>query len=279
VLDSIGRNRNHHCNLGRTWSQEEIQLLLECQLDLSRPQAARKYLEEATKRGYPSRTLTGVLGRLNKHFRDNKTKHQWSRDEENHLSELFQEYPFLIALEKYNHWAATRGYSRRNPDPVRVRLSKLGVSVKNPVFVCTQGAIARSLGISDLTAKKYIERSRVKVEPLGQKLVCDAENFYTQFARKGLWLDCMRGLARNGSKPDLDRWALLLPIQTSRLTEEWAAIESKIPLVRSPLSFQPLTVSQFARETGVTTGAIRTAIREGRRSVGKVRFELCDRVV
>jgi hypothetical protein len=272
VLDAIGRSRTSS-NLGLLWTTAEIQLLNICQSGRSRPQAAIKYLEEAKKLGYPDRTRVAVEHRLQRFFSDNKTKHLWTQDEDNHLIELFQEYLFEVAFTKYQHWATTRNYPARDRDPVYGRLSKLGISVVDPVVVAGMNSIARSLGLSAQTASKFIRKSGVKIEKVGQKMVCEVDRFYRWFVSSNAWIDCLRGCAQSGHNPNLDSWSVLLEIPLSQLKSEWEKASNSFLRVRSPIG-SVMSVAKFARQNNVTANAIRKAIREGRSSVSGVRFEV-----
>jgi hypothetical protein len=273
VLDAVGRSRTSS-NLGLLWTTPEIELLNSCQSDRSRPQAAVKYLEEAKKLGYPDRTKIAVEHRLQRFFRDNKTKHLWTQDEDNHLIELFQEYPFEIALPKYQYWATTRNYPARNRNPVYERLSNLGVSVVDPVVVAGMNSIARSLGLASQTVAKLIRRSGIKTEKIGQKIVCEVDLFYRWFASNNLWIDCLKDCAQTGNRPSLDDWSPLLDIPLSQIESEWAKAVNSFLRVRSPIGSE-MSVAQFARANGITASAIRKAAREGRSSVSGIRFEVC----
>jgi hypothetical protein len=274
-IDAIGRRRKSS-NLGLLWTTEELQLLNACQSDRSRPQAAIKYLEEAKKLGYPIRSKSAIDHRLNRFFRDNKIKFAWTQDEDNHLIELFQEYPFEIAFKKYQHWAETRNYPIRDRDPIYGRLSKLGVSIIDPVVVAGMNSIARSLGLASQTVTKFVRKSGIKIEQVGQKIVCEADRFYQWFVSSGSWIKCLRGCAQTGSKPNLDSWSILLNIPVAEIQAEWRNAKNSLLRVRSPLAAESLLVADFAKREQVTANAIRTAIRQGRMQVSGVKFEVCS---
>jgi hypothetical protein len=273
VLGAVGRSRTSS-NLGLLWTTPEIELLNSCQSDRSRPQAAVKYLEEAKKLGYSDRTKIAVEHRLQRFFRDNKTKHLWTQDEDNHLIELFQEYPFEIAFTKYQHWTTTRNYPARDRDPIYGRLSNLGVSVVDPVVVAGVNSIARSLGLASQTVAKLIRKSGIKIEKIGQKIVCEVDLFYQWFVGSGSWIGCLKGCAQTGSNPDLDNWSALLNIPLTQIKSEWTKAVNSFLKVRSPIG-SAMSATQFARANGITASAIRKAAKEGRSSVSRIRFEVC----
>lgn len=271
-LDAIGRSRASS-NLGVLWTIPEIELLHSCQSDRSRPQAVIKYLAEAEKLGYPVRSKPAIENRLQRFFSNNKIKHLWTEDEDNHLIELFQEYPFEIAYPKYLHWASIRNYPTRDRDPIYARLSKLGVSIVDPVIVAGFNLIARSLGLASQTVTKYVQKSGIRTEKVGQKIVCEVDKFYCWFVASESWIECLRRCAKSGVKPDLDSWSVLLNISIVQIENEWDKAKRSMLRVRSPLG-SPLLVAEFAKQNYITANAIRAAIRKGRNRVGNVNFEV-----
>lgn len=274
IFDTIGRRRTS-CNLGAIWTTAEIELLYSCQLDLTRSQAAAKYLLEARKLDYPTRTETSIHSRLDRYCRHNKTKFRWAKAEDNCLIELFQEYPFEIAFKKYQGLVAARNYPTRNKNSVYSRLSRLGISVLDPVLVAGINSIARSLGLSSQTIAKFLRKSKISTKKVGQKVVCNVNVFYRWFVRSGSWAECLRGCATIDNKPDLDSWVVLLRLPLSEVEREWQDARNSILRVRSPMSFTPMRISEFARQHHITAGGIRSAIRQGRSDVAGVSFEVC----
>jgi hypothetical protein len=275
AIDSLGRNYKSS-NFGSIWTEPEIGLLKSLCEKGARPRIAVAYNQEAVRLGLPIRSRASIVGKLQRHYPQTKQRYCWSAEEDNQVSELLQDYPFGIALAKYQQWARAEGYPVRDGRALYCRASKLRISTIDPVAIAGISTISRSLGISTHTATKYIRQSRIKTQLVGQRVTCDVDRFYRWFVSSKSWIKCLHGCVQTGrGNIDLDNWSLLLDIPLKDLKAEYKRAQENVMKVRSPLGFDALRINEFAKQNHISANAIWAAIRKGRSEVAGIKFEVC----
>lgn len=276
TTDALGRLQPDRVGFGRGWRNEEIALLYYCynnSYEKRRRSIARMFAIEAAERGFLPRTEIAIVVRLQRHFPD-EVSMKWSKDEDNFLAEVFQEYPFERAYDRYSDWALAHRFASRSKTAIYARLSKHEISIKETFVEAGVSSLARGLGLSVQVVSKYLKISKLPTIKTGDKLICDTEKFYKWFGKEQ-WKKSIRGCIKVGSMPDLDSWSLLLNIPLDRIKAEWKTAEGERIQLRERMSFDPpMPVAQFARKYRVSQSGLRSAIRSGYTNFNGIEFEI-----
>lgn len=189
------------------------------------------------------------------------------------LSDLAQEYPFLIAYRRYQRWASANKYPSRCRAGIYNKLSQMNISIIDTTEWAGVSSIARSLGLSTSAASILIADSAVETRLCGNKKVCSTAKFYQWFRDSGAWEMSCRNAIRNGTIIDAVTWAALLDLPTNEIERHIASVDRSLLVIRSPGTATWMTINNFARANALPKSHCRSAVLTHKRKVLGVDFE------